>query len=80
MRKTMMMLAAGEAPAEYEKGMMQFIISRPNAQAIRSRLVQIALATPPAIGADMLVSDLFGADRTGVRMTETHLDRSRQPA
>jgi pimeloyl-ACP methyl ester carboxylesterase len=57
------------APAEYEKGMMQFIISRPNAQAIRSRLVQIALATPPTIGADMLVSDLFGADRTGVRFT-----------
>lgn len=57
------------APAEYEKGMMQFIISRPDAQAIRSRLVQIALATPPTIGADMLVSDLFGADRTGVKFT-----------
>lgn len=54
-----------EAPREYTDGMMRAIISRPIGDAERARLVDEGMKTPPAISQAMLVSDLFGRDRSG---------------
>lgn len=54
------------APREYSEGMMRAIIKRPLSDAELARLVSDSLKTPTAIGAAMLVADLFGVDRTPV--------------
>lgn len=53
-----------QAPREYAEGMMRAIIRRPLARAELDPLVSAALQTPTAVGAAMLVADLFGEDRT----------------
>ena len=55
------------APADYLAGMMAAIISRPDGQAVRRQLAEIGRTTPATIGADMLVADLYGRDRSAVR-------------
>lgn len=52
------------APKAYSEGMMRAIIKRPLAEEELARLVSDSLKTPTAIGAAMLVADLFGVDRT----------------
>ena len=52
------------APKAYSEGMMRAIIKRPLGEAELSRLVSDSMKTPTAIGAAMLVQDLFGVDRT----------------
>jgi non-heme chloroperoxidase len=52
------------APKAFSEGMMRAIIKRPLSEAELSRLVVDSLKTPTAIGAAMLVADLYGVDRT----------------
>jgi non-heme chloroperoxidase len=52
------------APKAYSEGMMRAIIKRPLTEAELERLVTDSLKTPTAIGAAMLVADLYGVDRT----------------
>ena len=54
-----------EAPRENPDGMMRAIISRPLSDADRAWIVDEGMKTPPAISQAMLVSDLFGRDRSG---------------
>lgn len=61
------------SPREYEQAMMQFIVRRPQANAIRDELTRIGLKTPQSIGADMLIADLYGIDRSDVRFTRPAL-------
>jgi pimeloyl-ACP methyl ester carboxylesterase len=53
-----------KSPGDYIEGMMHAIIKRPLAADELHRLVVDAMQTPTAIGEAMLVSDLFGADRS----------------
>ena len=53
------------APEDYLRGMLDAIIVTPEGKARIDELAKEGLKTPPAIGAAMLVADLFGADRTG---------------
>ncbi len=50
--------------AEYLRGMMEAIISKPQPADAIDRLVATGLKTPPSIGIGMLVADLFGVNRT----------------
>jgi pimeloyl-ACP methyl ester carboxylesterase len=50
--------------AEYLRGMMVAIITKPQQPGAIDRLVATGLKTPPAIGVAMLVADLFGVNRT----------------
>jgi pimeloyl-ACP methyl ester carboxylesterase len=50
--------------AEYLRGMMGAIITKPQPPGVIDRLVATGLKTPPAIGVAMLVADLFGVNRT----------------
>jgi pimeloyl-ACP methyl ester carboxylesterase len=49
---------------EYLRGMMGAIITKPQPPGAIDRLVATGLKTPPAIGVAMLMSDLFGVNRT----------------
>jgi microsomal epoxide hydrolase len=51
-------------PRAYTEGMMRAVITRQLAPAQRTALVNAALQTPPAIGATMLIADMFGTDRS----------------
>jgi non-heme chloroperoxidase len=51
-------------PGSYTRGMMHAIIKRPLPQQEFDTLVADALKTPTAIGEAMLVSDMFGVDRS----------------
>lgn len=51
-------------PREYTEGMMHAIIRKQLPPAVFDRIVAKALKTPTAIGAAMLVDDLYGLDRT----------------
>lgn len=51
-------------PKAYTQGMMHAIIQRPLDPRAFDQLVADGLQTPTAIGAAMLVSDMFGTDRT----------------
>ena len=57
------------SPLEYQRGMMGYIIGDPSRMQFRERLAKKGLRTPSSIGADMLVADLYGVDRTRVRFT-----------
>lgn len=48
----------------YLRGMFGAIISKPQPPGTLARLVSTAMKTPPSIGIAMLVSDMFGVDRT----------------
>jgi non-heme chloroperoxidase len=50
-------------PAEYSEGMVRSIFKRPHPELDIDAVIAQARQTPPAIGAAMLVSDIFGADR-----------------
>lgn len=50
---------------DYLRGMFRVIISKPQSDHTIDRLIATGLKTPPAIGAAMLVSDLYGGDRSG---------------
>lgn len=54
-----------DAPRDYTEGMMRAVITRPFKPGELDALVNTALETPSAIGAAMLVADLFGTDRSG---------------
>jgi pimeloyl-ACP methyl ester carboxylesterase len=49
---------------EYLQGMMQAIISKPQAGDAIVRFVSIGMKTPPDVGLGMLVADMFGVNRT----------------
>jgi len=53
-----------EHQEEYLRGMFGFIISKPQTPSAIAALVSTGLKTPPAIGAAMLVADLYGVDRS----------------
>ena len=57
------------SPLDYQRGMMSFIIGDPARAELRERLARRGLKTPTTIGADMLVADLYGADRSNVRFS-----------
>jgi microsomal epoxide hydrolase len=62
---TFQRLAVYQARQEdYLRGMFGFIISKPQSKAMTDELVATGLKTPPAIGAAMLVADLYGEDRS----------------
>jgi pimeloyl-ACP methyl ester carboxylesterase len=48
----------------YLRGMFAAIISKPQRQGVVDRAIATAMKTPPSIGIAMLVSDMFGPDRT----------------
>lgn len=50
--------------AEYLRGMMEAIISKPQPPGAIDRLVATGLKTPPTVGVAMLVADLFGESRS----------------
>jgi microsomal epoxide hydrolase len=50
-------------PAEYSEGMVRSIFKRPHPDLDIDAVIAQARQTPPAIGAAMLVSDIFGTDR-----------------
>ncbi|WP_233843378.1 alpha/beta hydrolase [Dyella sp. 2HG41-7] len=50
-------------PADYSAGMVRSIFKRPHPAADIDAVIAQAQRTPPAVGAAMLVSDIFGADR-----------------
>jgi len=54
-----------QSPREYTEGMMHAVITRRLPPAEFNALVDNALKTPTAIGAAMLVADMFGVDRRG---------------
>jgi microsomal epoxide hydrolase len=49
---------------EYLGGMMRAIISKPHSDAAIERLVATGMKTPPDVGIAMLISDMFGVNRT----------------
>jgi pimeloyl-ACP methyl ester carboxylesterase len=49
---------------EYLAGMMQAIISKPQSDGVIERLVSTGMKTPSDIGVGMLVTDMFGVNRT----------------
>jgi pimeloyl-ACP methyl ester carboxylesterase len=49
---------------EYLQGMMQAIISKPQAGGAIERFVSTGMKTPPDVGLGMLVADMFGVNRT----------------
>jgi pimeloyl-ACP methyl ester carboxylesterase len=53
-----------DSPRDYTEGMMHAIISKPLAEAAFNGLVAEALKTPTATGTAMLISDLYGKDRS----------------
>lgn len=48
----------------YLRGMMSFIISKPQPPGAIDALVATGMKTPPSIGLSMLIADMFGTDRT----------------
>ncbi|HUA79408.1 MAG TPA: alpha/beta hydrolase [Dyella sp.] len=50
-------------PGDYSAGMVRSIFKRPHPAADIDAVIAQAQRTPPAVGAAMLVSDIFGADR-----------------
>jgi len=52
-------------PKTYTEGMLKAIIGHPMSPQEFAQLVAQAMATPTAIGEAMLVSDMFGRDRSG---------------
>jgi non-heme chloroperoxidase len=51
-------------PRAYTRGFLRTIITKPMSEAELTRWAEEAMQTPPAIGAAMLIADLFGPDRT----------------
>ena len=49
---------------EYLGGMMRAIISKPHSDAAIDQLVSTGMKTPPDVGIAMLISDMFGENRT----------------
>lgn len=63
-RQLGLMATLATSPREYIEGMMGFVFAKPLSRSEMNRLVDGSLRTPPAIGVAMLISDLFGPDRT----------------
>lgn len=53
-----------EHPEQYSRGMVESLFKQPHPEVDMNRLVESTLKTPTDTGIAMLVTDIFGADRT----------------